>query len=91
MPANLLKLPAYIVTDIQETDHDYHINAETKSAPQTCQNCSSDNLVGFGRNEQLVWDLPIHGKRVGINPWEENGVHRLMIRKISIYSIPGAR
>lgn len=66
MPANILNLPAYTVTEIQETEHDYHINAETTAAPQTCPHCSSDNLVGFGRNEQLVRDLPIHGKRVGI-------------------------
>lgn len=66
MPANILNLPAYTVTDIQETEHDYHISAEAKSAPKTCPNCSGDNLVGFGRNEQLVRDLPIHGKRVGI-------------------------
>lgn len=66
MPANILNLPAYTVTDIEETEHDYHVNVETKSAPQKCPHCYSDNLVGFGRNEQLVRDLPIHGKRIGI-------------------------
>ena len=66
MPANILNLPAYIVTNIEETEHDYHINAETTTAPQKCPHCYSDNLVGFGRNEQLVRDLPIHGKRIGI-------------------------
>jgi transposase len=66
MPINILNLLAYTVTDIQETEHDYHITAETKDAPKTCPHCRGDNLVGFGRNEQLVHDLPIHGKRVGI-------------------------
>jgi transposase len=66
MSANILNLPSYIVTNIEETEHDYHINAETKSAPQKCPHCYGDNLVGFGRNEQLVRDLPIHGKRIGI-------------------------
>ncbi|MDA8417181.1 MAG: ISL3 family transposase [Betaproteobacteria bacterium] len=66
MPANILNLPAYTVTNIEETEHDYHINAETKTTPQKCPHCYSDNLVGFGRNEQLVRDLPIHGKRIGI-------------------------
>lgn len=66
MPANILNLHAYTVTNIDETEHDYHINAETKTAPQICPHCRGDNLVGFGRNEQLVRDLTIHGKRVGI-------------------------
>ncbi len=66
MPTNILNLPAYVVTNIVETEHDYHINVETKTPPKICQNCESDNLVGFGRNEQLIRDLQIHGKRVGI-------------------------
>ncbi len=66
MPTNILNLPLYVVTGINETEHDYHINVETKSPPKSCQNCNSDNLVGFGRNEQLIRDLQIHGKRVGI-------------------------
>jgi transposase len=66
MPTNILNLPTYVVTNIEETEHDYHINAETKTASQKCPHCYSDNLVGFGRNEQLVRDLPIHGKRIGI-------------------------
>lgn len=66
MPANILNLPAYAVTNIEETEHDYHINAETKTSSQKCPHCYSNNLVGFGRNEQMVRDLPIHGKRIGI-------------------------
>lgn len=66
MPANILNLPAYTVTCIDETEYDYHIDAEAKHHPTTCQNCSSPDIVGFGRNEQLVRDLTIHGKRVGI-------------------------
>ncbi len=66
MPSDILNLPAYTVTNIEETEHDYHINAETKSAPQKCPRCGSDNPVCFGRNEQLLRDLPIHGKRIGI-------------------------
>ncbi len=59
MPANILNLPAYVVTAITENEHDYHVNAE-------CPMCHSSNLVGFGRREQLVKDLPMHGRRVGI-------------------------
>jgi len=66
MPANILNLPSYTITNIEEMENDYHINAETKTSPQKCPHCHRDNLVGFGRNEQLVRDLPIHGKRIGI-------------------------
>lgn len=66
MPANILNLPYYTITNIEETEHDYHINAETKNAPVACPHCGGDNFVGFGRNEQLVRDLTIHGKRVSI-------------------------
>lgn len=66
MPANILNLPAYIVTNLVENEYDYHIDAEAKHHPTTCQNCDSPDIVGFGRNEQLVRDLTIHGKRVGI-------------------------
>lgn len=66
MPANILNLPAYTITGIEETEYDYHIDAEAKQHPTSCQNCNSPDIVGFGRNEQLVRDLTIHGKRVGI-------------------------
>jgi transposase len=66
MPANILNLPAYLVTAIVENEHDYHINAEVKAAPTRCEHCFSNVLVGYGRREQLVKDLPMHGRRVGI-------------------------
>lgn len=66
MPANILNLPAYTVVSLEENDHDYHISSETKQPPVQCQHCQSDNLVGFGRREQMVRDLPMHGRRVGL-------------------------
>lgn len=66
MPVNILNIPAYVVTGITENEHDYHINGEVKQPPANCPHCQSDNLVGFGRREQLVRDLPMHGKRVGL-------------------------
>ena len=66
MPANILNLPAYAVTAVQENDHDYHIDAATRNAPTTCPHCGHDRLDGFGRREQMVKDLPMHGKRVGV-------------------------
>ena len=66
MPTNLLNLPAYTVTRVDETDHDYHVYVTVADAPSVCRQCGSTAIVGFGRREQLVRDLPSHGKRVGI-------------------------
>lgn len=66
MPANILNLPAYKVLKIEETDHDYHIKAEVANPPQQCPECAATSLVGFGRNEVMVRDLPSHGKRVAV-------------------------
>ncbi len=66
MPANILNLPSYTVTEFQENDHDYHVDAVANTAAASCPHCKSTDLVGFGRREQIVRDLPSHGKRVGI-------------------------
>lgn len=66
MPANILNLPCYMVHNIQETEHDYHVAVETTSAPTSCPHCQSANLVGFGRREQMIRDLPMHARRVGL-------------------------
>ncbi|ELA01471.1 transposase TnpA, ISL3 family protein [Cupriavidus sp. HMR-1] len=66
MPANILNLPTYAVLAVEQNDHDYHLSVEVKQPPTHCPHCNSDHLVGFGRREQLVKDLPMHGKRVGM-------------------------
>src|SRR5450830_1169098 len=66
MPANILNLPRLTVTKVEETDHDYHVKANSAVTPTSCPACHGKGLVGFGRNEQLIKDLPLHGKRVGI-------------------------
>lgn len=66
MPANILNLPDYKVVRVEETDHDYHITAEVSNPPSVCPSCRSDALRGHGRNEQVIRDMPTHGKRVGI-------------------------
>lgn len=66
MPVNILNMVDYSVTAVDYTDHDYHIKAETKRTPSNCPYCQSKNLVGFGRREQLVKDMPMHGRRVGL-------------------------
>ena len=66
MPTNILNLPFYTVTAFQANDHDYHIDAVATTEPVACPHCRHDKLDGFGRREQMVKDLPMHGKRVGI-------------------------
>ena len=66
MPANILNLPRLMVDSVTEDDHNYHIHAHSALEPSGCSDCKSKRIVGFGRNEQLVKDLPMHGKRVGI-------------------------
>jgi transposase len=66
MPANILNLPQYRVLTVNKNEHDYHINAESINPATACPYCQSNSLVGFGRREQLVKDLPMHGRRVGL-------------------------
>lgn len=66
MPANILNLPAYRVTRVEEDDHDYHVYAEVVQPVAACIHCRSDALVGFGRRERHVKDLPMHARRVGL-------------------------
>ena len=63
---SILQLPAYNVLKVEAAEHDYHVTAEPVQSNRSCPQCQSANAVGFGRREQLVKDLPIHGKRVGI-------------------------
>lgn len=66
MPANILNLPGYTVLRVEETSHDYHVTAEASNPPNVCAACGAETLRGHGRNEQVIRDLPMHGKRVGI-------------------------
>lgn len=66
MPANILNLPSYTVTGLHENDHDYHVDVVANVGAGSCSHCRAIDLVGFGRREQMIKDLPTHGKRVGI-------------------------
>lgn len=66
MLSNILNLRAYNILGSTESEHDYHIKAETGAPLTVCSNCHSREVVGYGRVEVLVRDLPMHGKRVGI-------------------------
>jgi transposase len=63
--ANILNLPQYRVASVEEDEHDYHIYAETLKPQLRCV-CGSLSVSAWGAHEQLVKDLPIHAKRVGI-------------------------
>lgn len=66
MTPNILNLASYRVLRVEETEHDYHVYAEAVQSIFFCPACNSSQVVGFGRREQLVRDLPTHGRRVGI-------------------------
>ena len=66
MPANIFNLSCCKVLGIQQNEHDYHIDVEAAEPPTSCPHCRSGDLVGFGRREQMVKDLPMHGRRVGL-------------------------
>ena len=65
IPPNILNLPSYQVTGLEEDEYHYHIQARVAEAPQKCIYCAQ-TIHGFGRLEQLVKDLPMHGKRVAL-------------------------
>lgn len=51
---------------VQESEHDYHIEASTNRTGYRCSYCGCADAVGFGRKRQLFMDAPVRGKRVGI-------------------------
>ena len=66
MSPDLLNLSGYEVLAVDTNEHDYQIKARVIGAQDTCIHCKSSSIVGFGRREQMVRDLPTHGKRVGL-------------------------
>ncbi|EGQ61556.1 transposase TnpA, ISL3 family protein [Acidithiobacillus sp. GGI-221] len=58
-PPTILNLPQYQVLRAEDIDDGCHIYAETAVHPETCIHCGSAAIVGFGRREQLIRDLPI--------------------------------
>ena len=66
MSPDLLNLTGYEVLAVDTNEHDYHIKACVIAAQESCIHCQSSSIVGFGRREQMVRDLPTRGKRVGL-------------------------
>lgn len=68
MPVNVLNLPGLKVIDFKETGHDYHVRAEPAATLKLCPHCAATrDVIGHGRLNVLVRDLPMHGKRVVIH------------------------
>ncbi|MHB8176879.1 MAG: ISL3 family transposase [Vulcanimicrobiaceae bacterium] len=65
MTSSILNLSGYRVERVEETEHDYHVYAETIKPRFSCL-CGASDYGLWGGHEQLVRDFPMHGKRVGI-------------------------
>ena len=63
---NLLQLDAYELIRVVEEDHDFHIYATLADETTHCPHCRKYGVVGFGRREQVIKDLPRLGKRSSI-------------------------
>lgn len=66
---NILNLPRWEVTAVKENDHDYRVEATVpEDKPGYCPKCMTmyAKVYKHGSRQQLIHDLPAHGKRVGI-------------------------
>ena len=57
---NALNLPAFVILDTQQDDHDLHFFQEMVTQPPICPCCGTVNgdLVGYGRDMQIFMDTP---------------------------------
>ena len=66
---NILNLPHWNVVGVKENAHDYRVEATIpEEAPGYCPKCMSmyAKVYKHGSRQQLIHDLPVHGKRVGV-------------------------
>jgi transposase len=68
---NLLNLPDWNIEHIEDSARDYRVHATYGPEPSSCIHCGKGTLFAgklyrHGTREQLLMDLPAHGKRVGI-------------------------
>lgn len=67
MEMDIVNLPSLELVKREEKNRVYHLYTETKGQPQQCPYCYSAKIVGYGRDEQVYVDLPIHGHYVAIH------------------------
>ncbi len=63
---SLIDLKCYDEKLIEETEHDIHMLLTIKFSTKYCMFCNSDKLQAFGKRTLHFMDLPIRGKRVGL-------------------------
>ena len=63
---NLLQLNDFDLIRVVEEDRDFHIYAKLSDETTHCQHCDKYGVIGFGRREQIIKDLPRLGKRSSI-------------------------
>ncbi len=68
---NLLNLPDWNIEHVEDSARDYRVHATYSPEPSRCIHCGKGTLFAgklyrHGTREQLLMDLPAHGKRVGI-------------------------
>lgn len=70
---NILNLPEFKVLKEETNEHDYLFTVETIDEPVVCMNCNTIRDFGttglfkkHSKNERLVSDISMHGKRVKI-------------------------
>lgn len=63
---NILNLDGWTVLQLDERLGDHAVLARPTHPPTACPACGAANPYRFGIRPELVMDLPMHGKRVGI-------------------------
>lgn len=68
---NLLNLPDWNISKVETSARDYRVHATYTPEPERCIHCGhgdlfAEKLYRHGTRDQLLMDLPSHGKRVGI-------------------------
>lgn len=64
MPTDILNLPKWDVTELEESHDEYFIKARYTVQPEVCLSCGviHPKLHRYGTKQQPFRDLPIHGK-----------------------------
>lgn len=64
---NILNLLDWTILHDEENPHDYQFTVQYNKDTDLCMSCFTFGPVKFGVIDQLIMDLPIHAKRVGLN------------------------
>lgn len=65
---NLLNLPDYTVTGVEETSSEYRVTVRVARSHAACPTCQTGEIVvdRWSRSTQTYRDLPMHGRQVTI-------------------------